>query len=68
MKPKNLKWFTSRVGKRIFRDADDCTCSTCKEIVKKGLVIRDKDHARYMYDIQNDFGAEGSELNYRDEK
>lgn len=62
------KWFKDRIGKRIYRDADDCECETCKDAVKNGIVIRDKAHAYYLYNIQCDFAIDGTILNYRDEK
>lgn len=65
---KSKKWFMDRVGKRIYRDESDCPCIHCRTTAKEGLIVIDKIHAEYLYDTQNDFGAEGLELNYRDEK
>jgi hypothetical protein len=65
---KTLEWFLQRVNQTIFRDDNGCPCHECKEILEKGLVVRDEEHARYIFEIQNDLGAEGIELNYRDEK
>lgn len=64
----NLQWFKKRIGKVIYRDADGCDCSECEKIIKNGLTIHDENHAQYVFDTQNDFGAEGIVLNYRDEK
>jgi len=64
---KSLAWFNSRINKRVFRDHHDC-CATCDKNYNEGLIIHDKQHAQYLFDIQNDFGVEGYELNYRDEK
>lgn len=65
---QTLEWFKERIGKRIYRDADGCKCLSCARIVEEGLVIHSEEHAEYVYDNQNDFGAEGIKLNYRDEK
>ena len=63
-----LKWFTNRISKRVYRDYDGCDCRHCQETVKNGLIISDETHARYMFDMQNDYYYEGTKLNYRDKK
>lgn len=63
-----LQWFKNRVGKRIYRDKVSCPCETCVNITKNGLTIHSEFHARYVYDTQIDYAAEGSPLNYRDKK
>lgn len=65
---KSLKWFKQRVGQRIFRDEDNCTCDTCKRNAKEGLIVNDEDHAEYLHMIQCDFAHCGTFLNYRDKK
>ena len=69
MKPiiHTKKWFLNRIGKRIFRDWYKC-CPICDKTAKNGLIIHDKIHAEYLYLYQNDFGAEGTHLNYREKK
>lgn len=67
-KPRSLKWFLDRVGKRIYRDDTSCTCGTCKKNNKDGLIVNDEQHAEYLHTIQNDFAFENKFLNYRDEK
>ena len=62
----SLQWFTSRIGKRIFRDNSGCGCPSCFGVVHNGLIIFDKLHADELYCTQNDFSNEGTELNYRD--
>ena len=64
----NLQWFKDRIGKRIYRDDDNCTCGTCKTISSSGLIVTTENHAIYLHDVQNDYGAEGINLNYRDTK
>ena len=63
MKP--LKFFLSNIGNRVFRDDDGCDCLSCKHIVENGLVIQDEFHDNYLFNTQNDYHAEGIELNYR---
>jgi hypothetical protein len=65
---KTLEYFISKIGQTIFRDDNGCPCKDCKEILEKGLVVRDEEHARYIFEMQNDLGVEGIELNYRDSK
>ena len=69
-KLKNKQWFLDRIGKRIFRSetGNVCGCLDCKKVLGKGLLIRDKDHAEYIYNVQVDFAENGDYLNYRDEK
>lgn len=59
-----LKWFIDRIGSRIYRDKiGTCTCMTCERILKEGLIIEDKEHARYLLDCS----MEGM-YEYRDKK
>lgn len=65
MKP--LTWFQERVGKKIRRDAIKHDNIFARKLGYKPVVIADKDHAQYLFDIQNDFMADdGLDLNYRD--
>lgn len=68
MQIRDRKWFLDRIGKRIYRNADSCTCETCKDVVENGLIVHDAFHAQYLYDLQMDYAAEGTLLRYRDEK
>lgn len=71
-KPKNRRWFTQRIGKRIYRDKQHnsdqkgACCATCADVEQNGLVVRDKDHAEYLAMIDADFAACGVYINYRD--
>ena len=65
---KDQKWFNAHIGKRIYRDDDCCGCPSCNDAVKNGLVVKDEGHARYLFEMQNEWGSYGTELNYRDEK
>ena len=65
---KSKTWFIKNIGQRIYRDKTSCNCRNCEDVYKNGLVIRDKNHAEYLYTIQCDFKAEGVKLNYRDER
>lgn len=59
---KTLQWFINRIGKKIYRDDDNCGCATCNEVVKNGLIVIDRDHAEYLHMVH----TEGIE--YRDTK
>jgi len=61
------KWFLNRVGKRIYRDWHQC-CKHCDDIAENGLVVGNKNHAEHLFLMQNEFGCEGIDLNYRDKK
>jgi len=60
------QWFIDRIGKRIYRDDDFCSCPNCPRIAKEGFIISDEYHARELYVVQMDWIADGTELNYRD--
>lgn len=65
-KLKPLSFFQKRIGKRIYRNDNDCPCHTCQEILKEGLIVDNKLHAQYLFDTQNEYADEGIDLNYRD--
>lgn len=56
-----LKWFTDRIGKRIYRDKTTCNCETCTRGWKEGVIIRDEDHAIYLELEQHEL-----DIDYRD--
>lgn len=49
-----LPWFTGRIGKKIYRDTVDCKCSGCTDGTENGILVHDKDHAEYLYNVQLD--------------
>lgn len=49
-----LTWFTGRIGKKIYRDTVDCKCSGCTDGTENGILVHDKDHAEYLYNVQLD--------------
>lgn len=51
MNLRPLKWFKDRVGKTIYRDKITCPCLWCFQAFCNGLIITDKDHAQYLFDI-----------------
>ena len=52
----DLQWFIDRIGKRVFRDRGNCDCAVCKTVLVNGLIIEDRFHANYLYDVQNEMG------------
>ena len=65
---KTLEDFKGAIGKTVYRDDDGCSCPDCKVILDEGLLVRDEKHAEYLFEIQNEFLADGIGLNYRLEK
>lgn len=60
------EWFVNRIGKRIYRNKNACECKACQAINKNGLIVANKLHAQYLYDIEQDFNAEGILVRYFD--
>lgn len=58
-----LVWFTNRIGKKVYRDKNRCSCDTCKKVFENGLKILDKQHAEYLSMVQYEL-----DINYRDKK
>jgi len=44
----NIKWFTDRIWKRIYREKSSCKCFSCQDVSKNWLIIIDKEHACYL--------------------
>ena len=53
---KDLNWFKERVGKRVYRDNNNCQCNVCLAVYEHGLVIIDENHAHYLFDVENELG------------
>ena len=53
-----MDWFTERIGKKIFRVKNPCPCTICQMVIIHGLIISDKQHAQYLFDVQNELGIE----------
>lgn len=56
------QWFIDRIGKRIYRENNVCSCPVCAKVHEEGLIITSEDHANYLYDCQE------MNLNYYDKK
>lgn len=66
-----LEWFIVRIGKRVYRDANNppCGCKTCNDVEEHGMIITDEQHARYLFEVQNEFAQYSKQyFNYRDTK
>lgn len=67
LKPK--QWFLDRVGKTVIRDVSLSDTALSAQQGYTEVEIKDKFHAEYMFDMQNDlYFDDGIILNYRDEK
>lgn len=53
-----MKWFIDHIGKRIHRDKGTCDCGSCSDTKKHGLIVGDKFHAEYLYDVQCEMDIE----------
>jgi len=59
----DLQWFKDRIKTRIYRDYTTCTCNSCEDVAKNGLIIQDEMQAQYLFDVQC-----GMMINYRDKQ
>lgn len=64
-KPHTLRFFLNRIGKRIYRGEVSCPCTTCKRGTEYGVVVGDKQHANYLFMVEND---PDMDIIYRDNK
>jgi len=55
------QWFIDRIGKTIYRNKVKCDCESCKKGTEHGIVISDKTHADYLFDVQNELGIKYSD-------
>lgn len=63
------KWFSERVGKRVFRNKTSCTCEMCNDVYENGLIIDDELHADYLCMCEGEYGLEErTPLKYFDTK
>lgn len=62
----DLQWFIDRIGKRVYRDEIACICHECKMVEIQGVIILDRFHANYLYDIQNEMGIKYYEKPHED--
>lgn len=60
------KWFTDRIGKKVYRNNTGCPCKSCQDVYVSGLRIGDLDHAKYLMDVEGDFTACGHPTKYFD--
>jgi hypothetical protein len=64
---KRRQWFLDRISKRIFRESNGCSCTTCERITKEGLIISDESHAVYIHDAECISNAESEhKFTYKD--
>jgi len=62
------QWFQHRIGKVVYRPDNKCTCGVCKNIYLHGLIIVDKNHASYLYDMELCYTADGIPMRYFDSR
>ena len=66
MNKKRLKWFIDRIGKKVYRNKDNCPCDMCNHVYLNGLTIINDTHASYLYDVEAENNFDGFPLKYFD--
>jgi len=53
------QWFLDRVGERVYftRGFTTCKCEACVHEDNQGMVILDKEHAKYLHDMEIDYNT-----------
>jgi len=59
-------WFEARIGKRVWRNRNSCTCKSCETIWNEGLIILDQNHAYYIADMEAHSEYDSIQLKYFD--
>jgi len=49
------QWFIDCIGKRVWRN-EHCNCENCQYLMKNGVLILDKQHANYLYELEAECG------------
>ena len=62
------QWFIEKIGEVIFRNETSCDCGVCKHVYDNGLIVKDKNHASYLYEMELEYAAEEVPLKYFDTK
>lgn len=62
------QWFIERIGKRVYRNSNGCSCNVCEDIRQNGIKIEDEMHAEYMYQMEGSANLDGLTLRYFDTK
>ena len=57
-----LEFFTSRIGRKIYRRENGCACADCAHTMQHGLKVWSAEHAKYLHMVSNEEG-----LRYQDE-
>ena len=63
---ERAEWFKERIGKRVYRNKNGCSCKPCAKVYVNGLVIADSMHGSYMHDCEAEHTAEGDPMRYFD--
>jgi hypothetical protein len=58
-----LEWFQSKIGHMLYRHAI-CSCEHCQSVAKLGIIVRDENHAQYLYEIEGTGYQGESKLRY----
>ena len=50
---KDLDWFLSRIGKRVYRSKPSCSCRECVYLYKNGQIVMNEVRAKAMWKREN---------------
>ncbi len=61
------QWFKDRIGKRVFRNRNGCSCSVCEGVYQNGSIV-DDEYWNYDCETEGEYNADGFPLQYFDTK
>lgn len=60
------KWLIERIGKRVYRPDIGCKCEPCQFIYNNGLIVRDRNQALYLAEMEVEYTLDGTPVQYFD--
>lgn len=57
-------WLRSKIGSKVYRPKNLCTCDPCKEVYENGVDIPDIYHADYLSEMEAIYSKEGIPMKY----
>lgn len=61
---ERLSWFTRRIGQRIWRTRAGLVGSAFDQVHEEGFIIRNKFHAEYLVEKEDEFALSGEVLKH----
>lgn len=47
-----MQWFLDRIGEKVYRLKTSCTCESCVNVYRNGVLISDRQQAMYLFDVE----------------